>query len=94
MVQFNGDARRRETKAAGDRGVMRKEIGGGHNGVSLRWVRLVNRVFPLFIYIVCVCVCVCVCVFPFPLVSLSVCLSEREPMDGSHSSWPECDGQR
>lgn len=35
---------------------------------------------------------ICVCVFPFPLVSLCVCLSKTEPMDGSHSFWPECGG--
>lgn len=48
--------------------------------------RFVKHMFPLFMYIVYV--------FPFPLVSLCVCLSEWEPMDGSHSFCPECDGQR
>lgn len=36
----------------------------------------------------------CVCVPLSPGFTVCVCLSEREPMDGSHSFWPECDGQR
>lgn len=49
-------------------------------------IRPVTKVYISIVYIYGICV------LPFPLVSL--CQSQGEPMDGSHSFWPECDGQR
>lgn len=68
-----------------------KEIGGGYNRVSQGWIHFVKHMFPLFICVVYVCVCVPLS--PGFTVCVCVCLSESEPMDGSHSFWPECDGQ-
>lgn len=72
----------------GDTGVM-KEMGGGQSQ-SIGSVWLEFKAYASIVYISDMCVPV----FPFPLVSLWLCVSETEPMDGSHSFWPECDGQR
>lgn len=81
-----------ERERDGDTGVMSsKERGGGYSQ-SIGSVWLEFKAYVSIVYISTMCVCVCVPLSPG--FTVCVCVSETEPRDGSHSFWPECDGQR